>query len=126
MTEHTPASELRTAAEKIHHLAGVASAGPWRTTGVGDYGWTVSMPSSGLSIEAEDSEQGAVDTDYIAAMHPGVGLAIADWLTREADLWDLVETVKAEYSPKGLSVTTPLSTHEQALAVARQLNGTAG
>lgn len=84
----TPADELRAAAATLRHLAGVASAGPWKTAGAGDYGWLVTMPSSGLAIETEDSEQGAVDADYIAAMHPGVGKALADWLDFEADLID--------------------------------------
>lgn len=100
----TPADQLRTAAEKLRHLAGIASPGPWRTTGAGDHGWTVSMPSSGLAIETEDSEQGAVDADYIAAMHPGVGTALADWLDSAA--------VDAEQ----------IGADHRALAVARLIN----
>lgn len=100
----SPADEITAAAERLRHLAGVASPGPWRTTGIGDFGWTVSMPSSGLSIEAEDSEQGAVDCDYIATVHPAVGAALADWLDSAADYFH----------------RTP--GREHALAVARAIN----
>ncbi|MEU7338668.1 hypothetical protein [Streptomyces sp. NPDC007074] len=143
MTEPSPTDELRTAADKIRKLAGALPDTDW-----GDLPWRAEecsdtddmapcpcivsqgerkpfdqpqVPLIQYVADAENPEYAA----YIAAMGPSVALAVADWLTREAELWDLVETVKAEYGPKGLSVTTPLSTHDQALAVARQINRTA-
>lgn len=48
--------------------------------------------------------------DYIAAMGPAVGLALSAWLDREAEWWDAV------------TVSTPFSTHDQALVVTRAVN----
>jgi hypothetical protein len=114
----TPAAILRRASDKLRHLASIASPGPWKTTGIGDYGWTISMPN-GLAIETEDSEQGAVDSDYIAAMHPGVGVALADWLDSTAAT---VDAVTKRYPPGA-----DASVHwvAPALAVARAVLGEA-
>ncbi|MGW2721387.1 hypothetical protein [Streptomyces sp. NPDC001492] len=79
----TPAEELRTAADKLRTLAGDATPGPWRQSGIGDYGWSVDTPDVFIA-ETEDSEKGRADADHIAAMHPAVGLALADWLDETA------------------------------------------
>jgi hypothetical protein len=76
--------ELRAAATRLRSLATAATPGPWEQTGIGDYGWTVSSSSSAL-VDTVDSEEGRADADYIAAMHPGVGLALAAWLESEAE-----------------------------------------
>jgi hypothetical protein len=80
----SPSDELRTAATRLRSLATAATPGPWEQTGIGDYGWTVSSSSSAL-VDTVDSEEGRADADYIAAMHPGVGLALAAWLESEAE-----------------------------------------
>lgn len=105
----TPADELRTAAEKIRRLAMGAPANnqPWR--------YAKGLPSdsvrtaTGWEVAYGDAPG---DLQYIAAMHPGVGLALADWLDREADHRHAVD------------VGQPIPGGEHALAVARQLLGT--
>ncbi|WP_405548796.1 hypothetical protein [Streptomyces microflavus] len=61
---------------------------------------------------------------YIALMHPGVGLALAAWLEREAEIWQVIDDASAHPEETGLKVTIGASTHAEALAVARQLLGT--
>ena len=111
MTNQTPADELRAAAEKLRALADAATPGPWEQTGIGDYGWTVTTPGTHVA-ETDDSDRGRADADWIAAMHPGVGLALADWL-------DLAAT---EYDPAADVQETDRS-HDAALAVARAVLG---
>lgn len=106
----TPADELRAAASKVRALASTATPGPWEMGGVGDFGWTVRMGPT--STETEDSEQGAIDAAYIAAMHPGVGTALATWLEHAADRLAIART-----HPDWQEVAEPA-----ALAVARLIN----
>lgn len=79
----TLADELRTAAETLRRLAEAATPSPWTETGIGDFGWTVGSPTRSIA-ETEDNEQGRTDAAYIAAMHPGIGVALADWLDETA------------------------------------------
>lgn len=101
----TPAEELRTAAEKLRGLAATATDGPWHQSGIGDEGWTIASADQFIA-ETEDSEKGRADADHIAAMHPAVGLALADWLGETA----------RNAEPFG-----PISHH--AVNVARAING---
>lgn len=112
-----PAQELRDAAAKLRALATAATPGPWIQTGIGDYGWTVSF-APGSGIEADDSDQGLADANYIAAMHPGVGAALAAWLEEEAALH---ADDKAAQIGDGSGVMCENFPH--ALAVARQILG---
>lgn len=94
----TPADKLRAAAEKLRKLTGQAIEGPWTATW-SEQQYELKGPSSVDPIaewtyaiatwEPKASEQRAecdtADADYIAAMHPGVGLALADWLESEAE-----------------------------------------
>jgi hypothetical protein len=105
----TPADELRTAATAIRQRAEAATPGPWTSTGIGDFGWTVGAPTRHVA-ESEDSEQGRADADYIAAMHPGVGLLLANWL----DSWDNADIDEHAAMPDDL---------RHALLIARTLNG---
>lgn len=99
----TPANELRTAAEKIRRLAMGAPANnqPWR--------YAKGLPSdsvrtaTGWEVAYGDAPG---DLQYIAAMHPGVGLALADWLSSAAD------------------DAQQIGADPHALAVARQILGT--
>ncbi|MFI1165606.1 hypothetical protein ACH4UM_18820 [Streptomyces sp. NPDC020801] len=109
----TPADELRTAAAKLRRLADAATPGPWQQTGIGDYGWTVSFSRPGVGVEAEDSDQGRVDANYIAAMHPGVGAEIVKWLD--------IATEYAERWQPDAQTNSPFRLG--ALAVARAING---
>ena len=48
---------------------------------------------------------------------PAVALAVADWLDREAEIWEAVLVRAVQYAPK-VEIAIGLSTHEQATAVA--------
>ncbi|MEU5624248.1 hypothetical protein [Streptomyces tendae] len=117
-----PADELRTAADKLRKLATAATPGPWRNhdTHLGQHGHTATV----LSGEGNDTDLRAWlpsqnhepwdetrnvrnDAAYIAAMDPGVGTALADWLEETARNSEPFETINA-----------------RALAVARAINGT--
>lgn len=132
----TPADELRQAAALLREVAAAATSGPWHrplntrykstVTGAlpeGERGnWIDGIdPTTGereqctvaliptWSTGRHSRQRGGRDLEYIATMHPGVGLALADWLDAEAG---------------GLSGPDTVSTH--ALVVARQILGTAG
>ena len=74
-----------------------ATPGPWQAVMEGG-DWLVSSVSHGLvasGIHDEPDvdilslvERDQRDAEHIAAMHPLVGLALADWLEREASLLD--------------------------------------
>lgn len=118
----TPAEELRTAAEKLRTLAGDATPGPWRQSGIGDYGWSVDTPDVFIA-ETEDSEKGRADADHIAAMHPAVGAANADLLEAAAGFVDDYPDLTRPHVDD-----EPCSDHacrivHAALAVARAING---
>lgn len=117
MTDTTPAGELRAAADELRTLATAATPGPWTQTGIGEHGWTVGSPTTFL-VETDDSDQGRADADYIAALHPGVGHALADWLDVEANTW-AGDEVHSRCTPQ-------TCTSEAALAVARAVLGTEG
>lgn len=95
----TAEETLRKAAEKLRTLAGDAQPGPWTQIPerhVFDHYRTIvqeedrMVPIAGTSLEG--------DAEYIATMHPGIGLALADWLdlaagTAEfAEQWNLPNT----------------------------------
>jgi hypothetical protein len=111
MTDTTPAAELRAAAEKLRALGMGAPANnqPW--------GYAEGLPSdsvrtaTGWEVVYGDAPG---DLRYIAAMHPGVGLALADWL----DAHSRIVSAASQTDPESSLV-------RHALAVARQINGTA-
>jgi hypothetical protein len=144
MTE-TPAETLRRAAEKARGLAAAATPGPWQTHDthlpVGGHTATV------LSGEGNDTELRAWlptwdhepwsevhnvwnDAAYIAALHPGVALLIADWLDAEADCHEGGMTVSqalcgmaSDIGAGEYRIQVAASTLDQAVAVARALLG---
>ncbi|MFK5691322.1 hypothetical protein ACI3EY_16815 [Ornithinimicrobium sp. LYQ92] len=67
------ARRLRDAAKVLRKGAEKATCGPWRVVGA-----LVGSPIGDVTYYADDS-----DAVYIATMHPGVGLALADWLDDE-------------------------------------------
>lgn len=96
------ANRLRTAARVLRHHANAATPGPW---GVGNdttvaqnmeqvapgrcrYTQKVAAPNPWDYEDAPDDEhaeeRARFDADYIATMHPGVALALADWLDAAA------------------------------------------
>lgn len=97
----TPAALLRRAAEHLRTLAAEATPGPWalRWTGqdlqvhgpgqeypysVAEWGYAVATWEPEASQQRAECDTG--NADYLAAMHPGVGLALADWLDAAADM----------------------------------------
>ena len=119
----TPADELRTAATRLRKLAGQAAEAPWSTAWNGqEYElrrpdeaaypiaeWTYAIATVEPKASVQRAECDTANADYIAAMHPGVGLALADWLDTAA--------VNAAV------LTWPNAFIERALAVARAVNG---
>ncbi|MFD4740586.1 hypothetical protein ACFWNQ_24960 [Streptomyces virginiae] len=105
----TPAEELRVAAEKLRTLSTEASEPPWTVNQWGN------VESADFAEAAEvwplQAKPGA-NADYIAAMHPGVGAALADWLDAYA------EHLAATTHPGWQETTAPVQ-----LAVARQILG---
>lgn len=112
---HPTADLLRRAAARLRAFATTATPGPW-TTGTGDYGWTVDFGRGAAGVDADDSEQARADTAYIAAMHPGVGTALADWLDLEADV---IDARAADGDPEYATDTG----HDHAEILARQILG---
>lgn len=137
----TPAEELRAAAARLRALAADATPGPWRQhdTHLGQYGYTATVLSGkgndtdlrawlpSMSHEPWDERRNVwSDAAYIAAMHPGVGAALADWLETEArvDVEDQAALRAEGRSPEEehRSCTVAMCTTEAALAVARLIN----
>lgn len=106
------ADELRAAAASLRKLATDATPGPWRRPLNTRYKATVTGPLpegergnwiDGIDPTTGEREQctvamvptwsngrhsrqrGGRDLEYIAAMHPSVGLALADWLDSAAE-----------------------------------------
>ncbi|MFJ6143093.1 hypothetical protein ACIQH7_05810 [Streptomyces anulatus] len=137
-----PADQLRAAAELLREAAGHATPGPWRTHdthlgGVGGHTATVLTDRPNLndteliawlptmSHEPWDEARNVWrNAGWMALVHPRVGLALADWLEREGLIWQAIDDASAAQEETGVKVTVGLSTHAEALAVARQLLGT--
>lgn len=113
MTDTTPAAELRAAATKLRRLTA-------------DFG----TPSESFLIDDRDPEvlvspTGAVFArayapviaDYMAAMGPGVGAALADWLDGTAATIEAVVRKHEDAASETSHWVAP------ALAVARQILG---
>jgi hypothetical protein len=118
----TPAGELRAAAKLMRERARAATPGPWAVAAGTwqDETFAAVLGPGGDPGNAETwlmaTGRGAVnqvaDACHAAFMHPGVGLALADWLEAEAE--------RAE-RPGGLALH---SLSPGPLAVARACLGT--
>lgn len=123
----TPAEELRAAAKVMRERAQAASPGPWETCGrgveqtAGDYADVLGQEVSCLSYCYGGAPIGPkqADADYIASMHPGIALAIADWLDEEAAEYEALDAGAQAFlaGDKGGDVAP-------AIAVARTYLGT--
>lgn len=79
------AEMLREAAALMRKRAEAATDGPWRLApGSDGQGWGSDTYDVGEAWRPADVE-------YIAAMHPGVALALADLLEEEAEIVGLLE-----------------------------------
>jgi hypothetical protein len=153
----TPADELRTAAQTLRKLADDATPGPWVRPLNTRYKSTVSAPlpegERGSWLDGIDPttgkrerctvatvptwsngrhsrQRGGRDLEYIAALHPGVGTALADWLDQAAHHYECGIRAADDVfrdDPTGRDeflTTGPGAPSLQALAVARQILGT--
>ena len=112
----TPADELRTAADRLRKLldAPELTPGPWLSLDHGDrmlYDGPGAEDQPPIYVIDEPMSNGA-NADYIEAMHPGVGAALADWL----ESWTGIDLYEAGSLPEDA---------RHALAVARAINATA-
>jgi hypothetical protein len=132
----TAADELRAAAATIRKLADDATPGPWLRPLNTRYKATVTGPlpegERGAWLDGTDPttgereqctvamvptwsngrhsrQRGGRDLEYIAAMHPGVGVALARWL----DSWTGIDLREDAAMPEDA---------RHALAVARAIN----
>ncbi|MFE6126662.1 hypothetical protein ACFQ6Q_00095 [Streptomyces sp. NPDC056437] len=119
----TPEQELRAAAAKLRGLLADLDdcRGPWYIANEEQRPYPQSIRNQGVPYLVADTYTDPVappeTAQYICAMHPGVGLALADWLESTART---VEAVAEKYEPDpGAHWLAP------ALAVARQILGAA-
>lgn len=118
MTTDTPAAQLKQGADKLRTLLADPdlTPGPWLSLDGGDR-----IIHDGPSIEfgradyvIDEPVGNAANAELIAAMHPGVGLALADWLDEQSAL------LNANTRPDWQETVA-----SRALAVARALLGEA-
>ncbi|MFJ6316034.1 hypothetical protein ACIQJW_08135 [Streptomyces californicus] len=151
-----PADLLRAAADLLRAAGRAATPGPWRRPLNTRYRCSVTGPLpegergnwiDGIDPATEEREQvtvatipiwstgkhsrqrGGRDLEYIALVHPGVGLALAAWLDRAAVEYDAtVRGAAGVWSESGeereRDAWVERQTNPHALAVARQLLGT--
>ncbi|WKD36536.1 hypothetical protein [Streptomyces xanthophaeus] len=119
----TPADELRAAADKLRTLSTEASEPPWTVNQWGN------VESADFAEAAEvwplQAKPGA-NADYIAAMHPGVGAALAELLEDHAKSCDAAEMAANQVfvnEPAERERFIARQTNPRALAVARQILG---
>lgn len=134
----SPAETLRRAAEKMRGLANAATPSPWRThdTYVHDGGYTatvlagdgndtrpVAWAPSFSNDPNEIDRQAYPDAIYIAAVHPGVMLLIADQWDAVADL----AAISLKHWEDGAlaHVSQPTAIETTAIAAAREFLGEA-
>lgn len=72
------AERLARAAQELRERAEAANEGPWSV----DRGWGegYSVWAQGFNLGGGHGDLVKSDAAYIALMHPGLGLALADWL----------------------------------------------
>lgn len=140
----TPEQTLRAAAQKVREHAAAALpadhrlAQPWHTkTCADEYEDTDGCPCFVTYAEHDDGSGAGVSIRYvaeaettgyaawIALMHPGVGLALADWLDGAAARERANEAAAARVYTTPADQAAWLDDHRdhQALAVARQILG---
>ncbi len=118
----TPADELRAAAGKLRSLANDLGdcRGPWYVVNREQRPYPQRIDNIGVpyvvASTTTDPSHPPTIADYICAMHPGVGAALADWLAKLADFCDGVESAHGKQPPADNPSIV------EALAVARAVN----
>lgn len=138
MSSLSPADELRSAAQTLRRLAAEATPAPWtwKRWHSDDCRADCDDPSCFLlivgsphglvgdadvdrdvfAVERSVHERGESDAAYIAAMHPGVGAALADWLETAAtyaDKWPADHMANSPFRQGGLAVARAINGSEQ-------------
>ena len=93
------AARLREAAKVLRERAEAATPGPWRGEYSGKTGPVVMNAESHNALDhvAKCSHfRPHSDAAYIATMHPGVGLALADWLDTEAEDFPYIDPERSQ------------------------------
>ena len=104
MPDLTRADELRAAAEKIREHAGYLELssirGPW-SVHAGPTGYPQSVSNVGVPIlicnTFTDPKAPPTEANWIALMHPGVGVALAKWMQAVADEMTAVDGTEYAY-----------------------------
>jgi hypothetical protein len=89
----TSSEMLREAARVMRERANAATASPWTNK------WRAQVESRTGTTLTHAAFKRDVDAEHIAAWHPAVALAVADWLDHEADTFDFIGDIFA--SPAG-------------------------
>ncbi|WP_432053693.1 hypothetical protein [Streptomyces sp. bgisy022] len=111
----TPAEELATAASKLRRLLADLRdcRGPWYVVNREQHPYPQRIDNIGVpyvvATTTTDPSHEPTMADYICAMHPGVGTALAAWL----ESWTSIDLYEAGSLPEDA---------KHALAVARQIN----
>jgi hypothetical protein len=83
-----PGEELRKAAKIMRNLASRCDAGPWRCRNLGrhDRSAVVTVAiGAPILLGSFEGARGGANGFHAAGMHPGVALAVADWLDAAAE-----------------------------------------
>jgi len=89
---------IRRAAKLMRERAQAATPGPWRAA-KGDFAGVTypciltaagdpADPETWLMATGTAGSRQEPDATHAASMHPGVGLALAEWLDAAAQMWD--------------------------------------
>jgi hypothetical protein len=119
----SPADELRAAADKLRALITDLRdcRGPWYVVNRKQRPYPQRIDNIGVpyvvASTTTDPSHPPTIADYIAAMHPGVGRAVADWLTAAADEAETIGTdpealavaqaILGQHAPDDASVRMP-------------------
>lgn len=129
----TPADELRTAAARLRGLVTDLGdcRGPWYVVNRDQHPYPQRIDNIGVpyvvASTTTDPSHPPVVADYIAAMHPAIGAALADWLDQEAHRYDCAVYAANEVfagNPDGHDnfLTTTGAPSPHALRIARTIN----
>ncbi|WP_327376223.1 hypothetical protein OG393_21090 [Streptomyces sp. NBC_01216] len=116
MTQPSPADTLRAAAQKLRQLVTDLDdcRGPWYVVNREQRPYPQTISNIGVpyvvASTTTDPSHPPTTADYIAAMHPGVGTALAKWL----ESWTSIDLYEAGSLPEDA---------QHALAVARAILG---
>lgn len=122
MTIQVTAADLRAVAADMREKANAATPGPWEADGQ-RIAWVFRNLSNTVARTPGPNEPlptasaSLANAQHMAAWHPGVALAVADWLDKCADRYDLTSAARLEHDP------AERDWYDPAAAVARAWRG---